>query len=148
MMIEVHVQRATRVRPLPPAAHFRAWVTAALGDRSEAELTVRIVGSREMRRLNREYRGKDQPTNVLSFRAELPAEIPLPLLGDVVLCAPRVADEATAQGKPAEAHWAHLTVHGVLHLLGYDHEHAADAEVMERREVAVLAALGIANPYE
>lgn len=148
MTIEVDVQRATRARPLPPARDFRNWVAAALEGHDDAELSIRIVGSREMRRLNRRYRGKDAPTNVLSFPADLPPGVEVPLLGDVVLCAPVLAAEAEAQGKPVLAHWAHLTVHGVLHLLGHDHQESREAEAMERAEIAVLAGLGYPNPYE
>ena len=147
MTIEVDVQRATRFRPLPGVREFRRWVEAALEARDDAEVSIRIVGSREMRRLNRRYRDQDRPTNVLSFPAELPAGVDLPLLGDVVLCAPVIAGEAAEQGKTAQSHWAHLTVHGVLHLLGHDHQEPADARRMEGRELAVLAQLGFPDPY-
>lgn len=148
MTIEVVVQRATARGPLPADEDFERWVRAALQGRDSAELTVRLVGRAESRRLNRQYRGKDADTNVLSFPADLPAGIGPDLLGDVVICAARVADEAREQGKPELSHWAHLTIHGVLHLLGYDHECAEDAVVMEDLEVALLESLGIPNPYE
>jgi len=148
MAIEVAVQRATSFEPLPADEDFERWARAALQGRPSAELSIRLVGRKESRRLNRQYRGKDTDTNVLSFPADLPAAIGIDLLGDVVICAARVADEAREQGKPASAHWAHLTIHGVLHLLGYDHERAEDAGVMEVLEVALLESLGIPNPYE
>lgn len=137
----------------PPAAAMSRWANAALGRRGAGrELAVRIVAPRESRRLNAAYRGKDKPTNVLSFPvAPLPAgaaragaERPL---GDLVICAAVVRDEAREQGKPLAAHWAHLVVHGALHLVGYDHMEDADAARMERREITVLRGLGIPNPY-
>jgi probable rRNA maturation factor len=112
-----------------------------------ADLAIRIVGEREGCALNRHYRGKDKATNVLSFPAELPEGVTLPLLGDIVLCAPVVAREAHAQGKTLSAHYAHLTVHGVLHLLGWDHENAREADAMEALERQVLDLLGYADPY-
>lgn len=138
----------------PAAADLQSWAGAALGRRGAgAELGVCIVGAAESRRLNRRYRGRDTPTNVLSFpaarlpRSSLVGARPRPL-GDLVVCAAVVRDEAHAQGKSLRAHWAHLIVHGALHLIGYDHEHtAAEAARMERREVAVLRRLGFANPY-
>ncbi len=140
-----------RVRAWAPGrAEIGRWAAAALGRRAAGrEIGIRVVGRAESRRLNARYRGKDQPTNVLSFPAA-----PLPTirgaaqpLGDLVICAHVVRTEAIAQGKPLRAHWAHLVVHGVLHLIGYDHEHEPDARRMERREVAVLRALGFVNPY-
>ncbi|KRE88863.1 rRNA maturation RNase YbeY [Frateuria sp. Soil773] len=135
---------------LPSAASFRRWAGAALKGarrRKPAELAIRIVGLDEGRTLNRDYRGKDYATNVLSFPAELPPGIALPLIGDLAICAPVVAREAAEQGKRERDHWAHLTVHGVLHLLGYDHVEEAEAEAMEALETRILAGLGIADPY-
>ena len=112
----------------------------------EGEVCVRVVDETESRTLNRRYRGKDKPTNVLSF----PADIELPegrVWGDIVICAPVVAAEAEAQGKALEAHFAHMVVHGVLHLLGYDHESGADAETMESLETEILGRFGIGDPY-
>jgi probable rRNA maturation factor len=148
MKIEVDVQRVTSFEPLPEDRQFRRWVRAALRGRQPAELTLRLVDRQEARALNAQYRGRDEPTNVLSFPADLPAEIDLPLLGDIVFCAPLVAAEAEAQGKALEAHWAHLTIHGVLHLLGFDHQQAEEAELMEGLEISLLNSLGLANPYE
>jgi probable rRNA maturation factor len=137
---------------LPAAVSFRKWVAAALHNRiREADLALRIVGAKEGRALNRHYRGKDYATNVLSFPADLPEGLPagvrLPLLGDLVLCAPVIAKEAREQKKPLAAHYAHMTVHGALHLLGWDHEDACDAECMEKLEREILADLGIDDPY-
>lgn len=146
--VDLEVQRATTWSPLPSDDQFRLWVRTALQGRVPAELTIRIVDREEARRLNHQYRGQDRPTNVLSFPADLPGEIGLSLLGDILICAPQVAEEALAQGKPELAHWAHLTIHGVLHLLGYDHQQAAEAAAMEAIEIALLESLGIPNPYE
>ena len=133
---------------IPTPAQFEAWVAAALaGRREEAELSIRVVEEAEGAELNQTYRHRAGPTNVLSFPFDSPAEFEIPLLGDVVICAPVVAREAREQHKPVLAHWAHLTVHGSLHLLGYDHETPAEAQEMETLETAVLAGLGIADPY-
>ena len=135
---------------VPSAASFRRWVEAALHGakrRKATELAIRIVGLEEGQALNRDYRGKDYPTNVLSFPAELPPGVALPLIGDLAICAPVVAREAAEQGKKPAQHWAHMTVHGVLHLLGFDHMEDADAERMESLEKRILASLGIADPY-
>ncbi len=146
--LQLAVQRASRCTDLPSDDSIRTWVTAALtGRREAAELTVRIVDEDESRQLNSQYRGKDKPTNVLSFPAELPEDLDLPLLGDLVICAPVVAQEAEQQRKASSAHWAHMVVHGTLHLLGYDHIEDADAEVMEKLETGLLAWLGYADPY-
>lgn len=147
MTIELEVQRATRFEPVPDDRAFSLWVETALQGRPRAALAIRIVGRDESRQLNQRYRGKDAATNVLSFPADLPPEVGLPLLGDIVICAPLVAAEAAGQGKPANDHWAHLTIHGVLHLLGYDHQEAAEAAEMEALEVALLDSIGIGDPY-
>ena len=133
----VTVQFATRRAGVPHARSFARWANAAsAGGRQLSELTIRVVGSAESRRLNRQFRGKDKPTNVLSFDG-----------GDLAICAPVVAREAREQGKAPSAHWAHMVVHGVLHLLGYDHENDRDAGRMEARETRILAQLGMPNPY-
>lgn len=128
-----------------------AGLEAAVRAGEPLELAIRLVGEPESRTLNHDYRGKDKPTNVLSFPAELPdmvlAELEERPLGDLVICAPVVAREAAEQGKPLNAHYAHLTVHGVLHLLGLDHEDEREAEAMEAIERAILAELGHADPY-
>jgi probable rRNA maturation factor len=153
--LDVAVSYATPRAGLPAAVSFRKWVAAALAGRiREADLAVRIVGAREARALNRHYRGKDYATNVLSFPADvadgvkLPKGVVMPLLGDLVLCAPVVAREAKEQKKPLAAHYAHLTVHGALHLLGWDHQDAREAECMEQLEREILAGLGIDDPYQ
>ncbi|HUD43030.1 MAG TPA: rRNA maturation RNase YbeY [Dokdonella sp.] len=135
---------------LPQRASFERWAAAAAAGarrRRATELSIRLVGIDEGRLLNLQYRGRDYATNVLSFPTDLPPGLRLPLIGDLVICAPVVAREAAEQGKAARDHYAHLTVHGVLHLLGYDHEHDADAERMEALETRVLAGFGIADPY-
>ena len=132
----------------PSPAELSAWVEAALaGRRTGAELTIRIVGTAEIQALNRDYRHKDVPTNVLSFPFEAPPGVDVPLLGDVVICADVVAAEAAQLEIASNVHWAHMVVHGVLHLLGYDHVEARDAQVMEGEEAHVLAGLGYPDPY-
>ncbi len=150
MSIRVDVQRAADIAALdvPQAREFRAWARAALAPRREdAELSLRIVGEAESAELNKTYRGKRGPTNVLSFAAQLAPDVPVPLLGDVVICVPVVLREAQEQHKSAQAHWAHMTVHGCLHLLGYDHKTVREAHVMETLEIEILERLGFANPY-
>jgi probable rRNA maturation factor len=147
MTIELDVQNATVFEPLPDDAQFNLWAEVALRGKSEAELTLRLVDRDESRKLNSRYRGKDQPTNVLSFPAELPPDLGIPLLGDIVLCAPLVGEESAVQNKSLSAHWAHLVIHGVLHLLGHDHQDEREAAEMEAIEVELLASLGFANPY-
>lgn len=146
----VTVQNATAGAGVPAPADVRKWARAALTADVRGELTVRIVDERESAELNGRYRGKAGPTNVLSFRAESPAldahDELLPY-GDVVICAEVVAREAREQGKPLAAHWAHMVVHGVLHLVGYDHQHDLEARRMERVEVEILRAFGYQNPY-
>jgi probable rRNA maturation factor len=152
--LDVAVNYALPRSGLPAAVSFRKWVTAALDGRiREADLAIRIVAAKEGRALNRHYRGKDYATNVLSFPAEiadgvkLPKGVKMPLLGDLVLCAPVIAREAREQKKPLATHYAHLTVHGALHLLGWNHEDDCDAECMEQLEREILAELGIDDPY-
>jgi probable rRNA maturation factor len=147
---QVHVGYAVPRANLPSSVSFRRWVEAALRGakrRKPAELAIRIVDTDEGRALNRDYRNKDYATNVLSFPAELPPGVALPLIGDLAICAPVVLREAAEQGKAARDHWAHLTVHGVLHLLGYDHIEDSEAQAMEALETRILAGLGIADPY-
>ncbi|MBB5735592.1 putative rRNA maturation factor [Xanthomonas campestris] len=150
--LDVAVSYALPRAGLPSAVSFRKWVAAALKGRiREADLAVRIVDEKEGCSLNHHYRGKDYATNVLSFPAELPEGLPkgikMPLLGDLVICAPVVAREAAEQGKSLAAHYAHLTVHGTLHLLGWDHEDDKEADAMEQLERDILTDLGIDDPY-
>lgn len=147
MAIELDLQVAGTFSGLPERTYFEDWLAVALGQFENPELTLRIVDCEESRQLNSQFRGKDAPTNVLSFPAEVPAEVELPLLGDIVICAPLVEQEALEQGKPLLAHWAHLTIHGVLHLLGYDHQQDAEAEEMEAVEIRLLESLGFPDPY-
>jgi len=151
-VLRVFVDDVSAFAPIPGTRRIEAWLAQLFGAELDAELSIRIVGEAESRALNRHYRGRDAATNVLSFAgndapADSQADVPK-LLGDIVICAPIVAREAVEQGKPLDAHWAHLAIHGVLHLLGYDHEDAADALVMQRREAELLGSLGYADPYE
>lgn len=132
---------------LPCEADFQRWAEAALPENGEFEMTIRLVDEAESRELNSEYRGKDSATNVLSFPFEVPDGIELPLLGDLVICRQVVEREAEEQQKPLLHHWAHMVVHGVLHLRGYDHIKDDEAEEMEALETQILATLSIPDPY-
>ena len=156
--LRLELARATRAW-VPARSHMNRWAAAALGRRGEGrEIAVRVVGADESRELNRMWRGKDKPTNVLSFpappylskngtRRGKPQDVSLPL-GDLVICAQVVRSEALRDGKQLAAHWAHLVIHGTLHLAGYDHELGRRERLrMERREIAVLRSFGIGNPY-
>ncbi|WP_417703394.1 rRNA maturation RNase YbeY [Rheinheimera aquimaris] len=148
MAITLDLQLAFDAPDLPTETQFQQWLDAAvLPFQAEAEVTIRIVGNAESQQLNFDYRGKDKPTNVLSFPFQCPPGIELPLLGDLVICAPVVAQEAQQQNKTLNAHWAHMVVHGCLHLLGFDHINDDDAEQMEAEEVTILQQLGFTNPY-
>lgn len=148
VQLDVGVSYGLPRKGLPAATSFRKWAAAAAKGRiRKADLAIRVVDEKEGRALNHHYRGKDYATNVLSFPADLPEGVDLPLLGDLVICAPVVAREAREQGKDLAAHYAHLTVHGVLHLLGLDHEDEREAEAMEQIEREVLAGLGLPDPY-
>ncbi|MBN7771171.1 rRNA maturation RNase YbeY [Marinobacter daepoensis] len=146
--LTVDFQRVFENETVPTEDAIHAWAEKAwLGD-DASEVTIRIVDNKESRELNHQYRGKDKPTNVLSFPFEAPAGITVPLAGDLVICAPVVEQEAREQQKAPDAHWAHMVVHGMLHLQGYDHIEDKDAEVMEALEIRLLSQLGFANPYE
>ena len=147
-MIELDVQRAYEGPDIPGDDRFEAWAELVLAGEGDAMVNIRIVDEAEGVVLNRQWRGREGATNVLSFPASSPPAGGMRVLGDVVLCAPVVAREAAAQGKPAEHHWAHLTIHGLLHLLGFDHTTAPQAEVMEDREIHLLDQLGMPNPYD
>ncbi|MFT2109904.1 rRNA maturation RNase YbeY [Marinomonas sp. 2405UD68-3] len=148
-VLELDLQIATEeTQHLPTQGQFAQWAQAALpqsGD--EYEITIRIVDIEESQSLNHEYRGKDKPTNVLSFPFEAPEGIELPLLGDLVVCRQIVENEASEQKKPVLNHWAHLIIHGILHLRGYDHLNDEDAEEMESIEIDLLTLFSIPNPY-
>ena len=146
-MLELELQLATDCESVPSREDFQRWSEPAVAQ-ADAELVIRVVDRDESADLNSRYRGKAGATNVLSFPFTVPEGVVTELLGDLVLCAPLVEEEAAAQGKTMEAHWAHLTIHGVLHLQGYDHQSPDEAEIMEAKEVAILAQLGYPNPYE
>ena len=147
--LALDVQRASAATELPGDALLRRWARAALADvGGNHELTVRIVDAPESAALNAEYRHKQGPTNVLSFPFEVPPGVSSRLLGDLVLCADVVQREAHEQGKSPQAHWAHMIVHGVLHLRGFDHLTMIEAQAMETLETEILACLGYTNPYE
>lgn len=154
MSLQVDIQRAT-AEPVPDEDDIRRWIAMTLtriaapsgAVQRDAEVCVRLVDADEMATINQTYRDRAGPTNVLSFPAALPAELKLPLLGDIVICAPVVRAEAAAQHKALKAHWAHMAVHGTLHLLGYDHMEEEDAAVMEALESAILADLHYPCPY-
>lgn len=139
--LSLSVQFASNAPDLPTRPQLRRWTRAALDD--DAVVTLRLVDAIEGRALNAEYRGRDYATNVLTFVYDDAK----PRAGDIVLCAPVIRTEAETQGKKLAAHYAHLVVHGMLHLQGFDHEDPADAGAMEAREIAILARLSIANPY-
>lgn len=156
--LRLDLQNASSARSIPAQSLLKQWIKSALdgaaieGDsrgtqRRQAEISLRIVDEPEMTELNGQYRGKAYPTNVLSFPADLPPEVKLPYLGDIVICAAVVEREALAQHKRPADHWAHLLIHGTLHLLGFDHIESDEAEAMESREIEILKTLGIADPY-
>jgi len=157
MGVALEIQRATVSATIPVDEQFQLWVELVTGHQEmrprsdQYTLAIRIVDEQEGRRFNFQYRGKDYSTNVLSFPTDLPdglpAEITRSQLGDLLMCAPVVAREAREQGKPEVDHWAHITIHGVLHLLGYVHERNVDAVFMEALETELLASLGIPGPY-
>lgn len=146
--LTVDVQRVADVPGVPTDNELQQWAQAAWLGETPSEVTIRVVGDDESAGLNSQYRGKSGPTNVLSFPFEAPEGITVPLAGDLVICAPVVEKEAADQHKTLASHWAHMVVHGMLHLQGYDHIDDNDAEAMEALEVRLLAQLGFGNPYE
>ncbi|MFC2553365.1 MAG: rRNA maturation RNase YbeY [Rodentibacter sp.] len=147
MLIDLQIA-SENIDGLPTLEQIEQWATAAVQPESDdVEMTVRIVDEAESQALNRTYRAKDRPTNVLSFPFECPTEVSLPLLGDLVICRQVVEYEAAEQKKPLMAHWAHMVVHGSLHLLGYDHIDDTEAEEMESLETKIMQGLGFADPY-
>lgn len=148
-MAEVEIQRAVTEGDYPDDEAFTGWVELVLGHfNRQGSVVIRLVDADESRSLNHQYREKDYATNVLSFPFEAPDFVEDDHLGDLVICAPVVKTEAEEQGKALSAHWAHMVIHGMLHLLGYDHESEAEANEMESLEVELLKQLAISNPYE
>jgi probable rRNA maturation factor len=150
MNYQIDIESNSGSQRIPPVTALEGWITTALQSQNleEAEVSLYIVDEKESQELNAQYRGKDKPTNVLSFPADIPEEVGIPLLGDLVVCAPVVEREAEEQGKSLEAHWAHMLVHGSLHLLGFDHIHDDEAEVMESLETKIVTGLGFPAPYQ
>jgi probable rRNA maturation factor len=146
--VDVIVQYALSAPNLPSAAQINAWAAAAAFNLNQMEVVARVVGDAESAQLNQTYRQQSGPTNVLSFPFEPPPGVEVNLLGDLVLCAPVIVREAREQGKPALAHWAHMIVHGMLHLQGYDHQTDGEAHDMETREREIMERLGFENPYK
>lgn len=145
----IDLQVASESRSLPSEEQLTTWATAAVRDeRDEAEISIRIVDAEEGQELNNQWRQKDYATNVLSFPSDLPEELGLPLLGDLVICAPVVEREADEQQKTLTSHWAHMVIHGTLHLLGYDHIEDDEAEAMEALETRIMKSLAFNDPYE
>ena len=149
MRVQLSVQYAALRAGLPAKSTVTGWVQAALTGMTKKNVTVnvRFVGGREGAMLNRRYRGKAGSTNVLSFPFEAPAGVPTDYLGDLVLCAPVVQREAKRAHCPEKAYWAHMVIHGILHLRGYDHKNSREAAIMEKLEIRVLKGLGFSNPY-
>ncbi|MFC1684826.1 rRNA maturation RNase YbeY [Pseudomonadota bacterium] len=149
MSLELDIQYAVKEEDLPADGDFRNWAEAALeGRRASAEMTIRVVDEEESAGLNEQYRGKPGSTNVLSFPFQAPPQVESNLLGDLVICAPVVKRQAREQGKTEQAHWAHMVVHGTLHLLGYDHQQTEQAAEMEAIEAGVMEGLGFPDPYQ
>lgn len=149
MTIHVAIQKESNADFIPQNEQFIQWTNAALTkELADAEVTIRIVDEKEARDLNKQWRGKDYATNVLSFPIDEEIADGTTLLGDIVICAPIVKQETEEQNKMIEAHWAHLVIHGILHLQGLDHENDAEANIMETKEISILSQFGYANPYE
>lgn len=146
--LELELQVVDGLQDVPERRQFEAWVAAALQKGAARELSIRVVDEAEGRALNHQYRDKDYATNVLSFPFEVPDGVPIEYLGDLVICAPVVLREAAEQDKGVESHWAHMVVHGVLHLQGFDHINEEDAQMMETLEKVIMARLGYPNPYQ
>lgn len=148
MQLKINLQNVSQDKKIPTKTEFTRWSKKVLAKNiNPTEITIRIVDTEESQALNNYYRGKNKPTNILSFPFAVPPGIDTNLLGDLVICAPIVKEEAIEQNKTLKAHYAHLTIHGILHLLGFDHEDAKHAKVMEAMEIKYLAELGFANPY-
>jgi len=149
--VDLDLQYAEKSEEPPSRDEFQQWVDLALIKDKPAQVSIRIVDEAESQSLNHQYRGKDRPTNILSFPMELPEdvskELDMLMLGDLVICLPVVENEARQQGKDLKSHWAHMVIHGMLHLQGYDHISASDAEAMESLEIKLLQKININNPY-
>ena len=146
--IELSVSNDVNESQLPSEESFQHWAQASYPGDDEVVASLQIVSSDEMKNLNKDYRGKGKPTNVLSFPMELPEEVGINILGDLALCDEVIEAEAKQQAKTSEAHWAHMIVHGMLHLQGYDHIDDDEAEVMEAKEIKIMKNLGFENPYK
>ena len=148
MTIILDLQKASSSEDAPDEQSIKRWVSAAVGSKiGDTELSIRIVDEPEGKTLNERYRGACGPTNVLSFPFDAEIPEPLPLIGDIVICAPVVAREAKQQNKDLKAHWAHMIIHGVLHLLGHDHQNDSEAATMETLETDIMLDLGFPPPY-
>lgn len=150
MTYQIDIENNSQSKTIPSIEKCEAWITAVLNNQQidEAEVSIYIVDEDESQELNSQYRGKEKPTNILSFPADIPEEVGVPLLGDLVICAPVIEREALEQHKSVDAHWAHILVHGSLHLLGYDHIEDDEAELMEALETNIITGLGFSAPYE
>ena len=148
LTIELSVSDDVDDANLPSEENFQRWAQCCYTDDAEVVASFQVVSSDEMKTLNKDYRGKDKPTNVLSFPMTLPEEVGISILGDLALCNEVIEAEARQQDKTSEAHWAHMIVHGMLHLLGYDHIEDNEAETMETKEIEIMEKLGFDNPYQ
>lgn len=147
IIIELSVSENVDEASLPSEEKIKLWAKQSYLGNDDAIVSMQIVGSEEIQSLNKEYRGKNKSTNVLSFPMEIPLEVGLNILGDIVLCDVVITSEAEQQDKSAESHWAHMVVHGMLHLQAYDHIEDNEAAVMEEKEVEIMRSLGFENPY-
>jgi len=150
MNYQIDIEINSKSTLIPSQEKCESWITAALKNQqlNNAEVSIYVVDEDESQELNSQYRGKEKPTNILSFPADIPKEVGVPLLGDLVICAPVVEQEAQEQQKSLDAHWAHMLVHGSLHLLGFDHIDDSDAEEMEALETSIVISLGFPAPYQ
>jgi probable rRNA maturation factor len=150
MAYQIDIESNSQSQQIPSVADLERWISVALQSQKleEAEVSIYIVDEDESQELNAQYRGRDYPTNVLSFPADIAEEVGVPLLGDLVVCAPVVEREAQEQGKTLQAHWAHMLIHGTLHLVGFDHIDDDEAEAMETLETLILTSLGYPAPYQ
>jgi len=147
LIIELSVSDDVNKLNLPSEEDFQHWAESSYAGNNEVVISLQVVSSDEMRVLNKDFRGKDKSTNVLSFPMELPEEVGINILGDLALCDEVIESEAKEQGKAAIAHWAHMVVHGMLHLQGYDHIEDEEANIMETKEIEIMQVLGFENPY-